>query len=181
MTHQLSVPSGTWKLDPTHSELTFSVKHLMISKVKGVFKDFDVTVVTAENPADSKVEATVQVASVDTKQKDRDQHLLAGDFFLADEHPEVTFTSTTIDANGEDFTIAGDLTLRGVTKPVTLTGEFGGVATDPYGQTKAGATASTVINRQDFGVSFNQVLETGGFALGDDIKVEIDLQVVLQP
>ncbi|HWH25568.1 MAG TPA: YceI family protein [Pseudolysinimonas sp.] len=175
------MPSGTWKLDPTHSELTFSVKHLMISKVKGVFKDFDVTVVTAENPADSKVEATVQVASVDTKQKDRDQHLLAGDFFLADEHPEVTFTSTTIDANGEDFTIAGDLTLRGVTKPVTLTGEFGGVATDPYGQTKAGATASTVINRQDFGVSFNQVLETGGFALGDDIKVEIDLQVVLQP
>lgn len=171
---------GTWKLDPNHSEISFTVKHLKISKVRGTFETFDVTVVTAEDPKDSTIEATIDVASVNTNQKDRDAHLRTSDFFLADEHPTITFTSTGIDTDGNDFTIKGNLTMRGVTLPVTLKGEFGGIVTDDYGQTKAGATASTTINRHDFGVSWNAALEAGGFTLGDDVKITLDLQVVLQ-
>lgn len=171
---------GTWKLDPNHSEVSFTVKHLKISKVRGTFETFDVTVMTAEDPKDSTIEATIDVASVNTNQKDRDAHLRTSDFFLADEHPTITFTSTGIDTDDNDFTIKGNLTMRGVTLPVTLKGEFGGIVTDDYGQTKAGATASTTINRHDFGVSWNAALEAGGFTLGDDVKITLDLQVVLQ-
>lgn len=172
---------GTWRLDPAHSELTFTVKHLMISKVRGHFRSFDVTIVTAEDPAESTIEATVDVASVDTGVEARDAHLRTSDFFLADEHPQMVFRSTGIETDGEDFTITGELSLRGVTKPVTLTGELGGVVTDPYGQTKAGATATTKIDRHDFGVSWNNALEGGGFTLGDEVTVTMELQVVLQP
>jgi polyisoprenoid-binding protein YceI len=172
--------AGTWKLDPAHSELAFSVKHLAISKVRGTFDTFDVTIVTAEDPKDSTIEATIDVASVNTNQKDRDNHLRTSDFFLVEEHPTMTYTSTGITVDGDDFTIEGNLTLRGVTQPVTLKGEFGGIITDGYGQTKAGATVSTKINRQEFGVSWNAALEAGGFTLGDDVTINLDLQVVLQ-
>lgn len=172
---------GTWKLDPTHSEVSFTVKHLMISKVRGTFETFDVTIVTAENPEDSTIEATIDVASVNTKVEARDQHLRTSDFFLADEHPMMTFTSTSFTGEPDDFTVTGDLTLRGVTKSVVLKGEFGGIMTDGYGQTKAGATATTKINRHDFGVSWNNALEAGGVTLGDDVTISLDLQVVLQP
>ena len=172
---------GTWKLDPTHSEVSFTVKHLMISKVRGTFETFDVTIVTAEDPRDSTIEATIDVASVNTKVEARDQHLRTSDFFLVDEHPTMTFVSTAFDGDADDFTVTGDLTLRGVTKPVVLKGEFGGIMTDGYGQTKAGATASTKINRHDFGVSWNNALEAGGMTLGDDVTISLDLQVVLQP
>ena len=173
--------AGTWRLDPTHSEISFSVKHLKISKVRGSFKTFDATIVTAENPADSTVEATVEIASVDTNQKDRDAHLRTSDFFLADEFPTMTFTSKSIEVSGDEFAVTGDLTLRGVTKSEVLKGEFGGIVTDGYGQTKAGANASTVINRHDYGVSWNAVLEAGGLTLGDDVTINFELQVVLQP
>ena len=172
--------AGTWKLDPIHSEISFSVKHLKISKVRGSFKTIDATIVTAANPADSTAEATIEVASVDTNQKDRDAHLRTSDFFLADQFPNITFTSTSIETSGDEFTITGDLTLRGVTKSEVLKGEFGGIVTDGYGQTKAGATASTVINRHDYGVSWNAALEAGGLTLGDDVSINFDLQVVLQ-
>ncbi|WP_211282189.1 YceI family protein [Diaminobutyricimonas aerilata] len=171
---------GTWRLDPTHSEITFSVRHLAISKVRGTFESFDATIVTAENPADSTIEATIDVGSINTKQKDRDAHLRTSDFFLVDEHPTATFRSTSISGTPDDFQVTGDLTLRGVTKSVVLTGEFGGIVTDGYGQTKAGATARTKINRHDFGVSWNAALEAGGFTLGDDVTIDFDLQVVLQ-
>ena len=173
--------AGTWKLDPTHSEVSFTVKHLMISKVRGTFETFDVTIVTAEDPKDSTVVATIDVASVNTGVEARDQHLRTSDFFLADEHPEMTFTSTSVDGGPDDFSITGDLSLRGVTKTVVLKGEFGGIITDGYGQTKAGATATTKINRHDFGVSWNNALEAGGVTLGDDVTINLDLQVVLQP
>lgn len=172
---------GTWKLDPTHSEVSFTVRHLAISKVRGTFERFDATIVTAENPADSTIEATIDVASVNTNQKDRDAHLRTSDFFLVDEHPTMTFRATGLPPlDGEDFTVTGELTLRGVTKPVTLKGEFGGVVTDGYGQTKAGASATTKINRHDFGVSWNAALEAGGFTLGDEVTINLELQVVLQ-
>ncbi|HAM26550.1 MAG TPA: polyisoprenoid-binding protein [Microbacteriaceae bacterium] len=172
--------AGTWKLDASHSELSFSVKHLAISKVRGFFETFDVTVVTGEDPTTTTIEAVIDIASINTGQKDRDAHLRTSDFFLVEEHPSATFTSSNIAIDGDDFTIDGSLTLRGLTKPVTLKGEFGGIVTDGYGQTKAGATASTKINRQDFGVSWNAALEAGGLTLGDEITLNIELQLVLQ-
>ncbi len=172
--------AGTWKLDLAHSDISFSVRHLAISKVRGTFEKFDVTIVTAEDPAESTIEATVDVASVNTNQSDRDNHLRTSDFFLVDEYPTMTFRSTKITYSGDDFTVEGDLTLRGVTKPVVLEGELGGVVTDGYGQTKAGATASTKINRHDFGVSWNAALEAGGFTLGDEVSISLEIQVVLQ-
>lgn len=172
---------GTWKLDPTHSELSFTVKHLMISKVRGIFEKFDVTIVTAEDPHDSTIEATIDVASVNTNVEARDNHLRTSDFFLVDEHPTMTFKSTSFEGDPDDFTVTGDLTMRGVTKSVVLKGEFGGIVTDGYGQTRAGATATTKINRHDFGVSWNNALEAGGMTLGDDVTITMDLQVILQP
>ncbi len=152
----------------------------MISKVRGTFDSFDVTVVTAENPKDSTIEAVIDVASVNTGQADRDNHLRTSDFFLVEKYPKATFTSTSFTIDGDRFTVHGDLTLRGVTRPVVLTGELGGVIVDGYGLTRAGATASTTINRHDFGVSWNAALEAGGMTLGDDITIDFDLQVVLQ-
>ena len=171
---------GTWKLDPAHSELSFWVRHLKITKVRGVFENFDVTVTTPEDPSRISIDASIDVSSVNTGQEQRDNHLRSSDFFLVEQHPHMTFRSTDIQVDGDAFTIDGELTLRGVTKTVTLTGEFGGVITDDYGRTKAGASASTTINRQDFGVSWNAALEAGGFTLGDDVTITIDLQVDLQ-
>ena len=173
---------GTWTLDPTHSEVTFQVRHLAISKVRGKFEKFEVTIVTAEDPKDSTIEASIDVSSVNTGQDARDHHLRSSDFFLVEEHPHILFkaTGSDLELDGQDFTLKGDLTLRGVTLPVTLKGELGGVIDDPYGNLRAGATASTKINRQDFGVSWNAALEAGGFTLGDDVTISIELQVVLQ-
>ncbi|MBK4346087.1 YceI family protein [Lacisediminihabitans changchengi] len=172
--------AGTWNLDPTHSEVTFSVKHLAISKVRGSFKEFTATLVTAEDPTASTATASIQVASVDTNQKDRDNHLRTSDFFLVEEYPTMDFVSTGIKADGSDFTLYGNLTLRGVTKEITLKGEFGGITTDGYGQTKLGVAATTKINRKDFGVNWNAALEGGGFTLGDDVTINVELQFVLQ-
>ncbi len=171
---------GTWTLDPAHSEVSFTVKHMKISKVRGKFEKFETTIVTAENPEDSTIEAIIDVASVNTGQEARDNHLRTSDFFLVEEHPQLIFRSTSIEVDGDDFTIEGNLTLRGVTQPVTLKGEFGGIVTDDYGQVRAGATASTKINRHDFGVSWNAALEAGGFTLGDDVTINLNLEVVLQ-
>jgi polyisoprenoid-binding protein YceI len=170
--------AGTWKLDPTHSEVTFSVRHLAISKVRGSFETFDATLETGETLADAKVTATVDVASVNTNQKDRDAHLATSDFFLASEHPQMTFVSTSVEESGDDVLVHGDLTLRGVTKPVTLTSEFGGIVVDGYGQTKAGFTATTKIDRTEFGVNWNAALEAGGFTLGNEVTINIEIQFV---
>ena len=172
--------AGTWKLDPTHSHVTFSVRHLAISKVRGSFESFDVTVVTAEDPTKSTIEASIDMASVNTNQVDRDNHLKTGDFFLIEDYPTMNFVSTSITADGDDLTVEGDLTLRGVTKPVVLKGEFGGIIVDGYGQTKAAASLSTKINRTEFGVNWNAALEAGGFTLGDTVSIELEIQVVLQ-
>jgi polyisoprenoid-binding protein YceI len=173
--------AGVWKSDAVHSEITFSVRHLAISKVRGTFERFDVTVVATDDPRETTVEATIDVASVNTKQKDRDNHLRTSDFFAIDQYPTWTFRSTEIVNDGDDFTLRGDLTMRGVTRPVTLTGEFGGLVTDGYGQTKAGFSATTKVNRKDFGINWNMALEGGGLTLGDDVTINLDLQLVLQP
>ena len=174
--------AGTWTLDPTHSTIAFTVKHLAISKVRGSFEKFELTIVTAPEDSDgiTSIDAVIDVASVNTNQAQRDGHLRTSDFFQVDEFPTATFHSTGGTWDGDDFTIVGDLTLRGVTKQIELKGELGGVTTDSQGNTKAGASASTTINRHDFGVSWNAALEAGGLTLGDDVKIDIDIQVALQ-
>lgn len=173
--------AGTWVLDPTHADVTFSVRHLAISKVRGSFEKFDVTVVTTEDPTETSITASIDVASVTTNQADRDAHLHTSDFFAIDKYPTMDFVSTAVRQDGDDLVIDGNLTLRGVTKPVTLKGEFGGIITDGYGQVKAGASVSTKIDRTAFGVNWNAALEAGGFTLGNDVTINLDIQVVLQP
>jgi len=172
--------AGTWKIDPSHSEVGFTVRHLAISKVRGAFEHFDATVHAAENPLESSVEVTVDVKSINTNNADRDKHLRGNDFFAPDEFPTMTFLSTGVRVEGDAMLVDGELTLRGVTKPITLTGKFGGIAKDPWGATKAAANGTVVINRHDFGVSWNTPLEAGGFMLGNEVTITIDAQFSLQ-
>ena len=171
--------AGTWKIDATHSEVGFSIRHLAISKVRGKFEDFDATFVTAENPLESTVTATAEVASVNTNEKNRDSHLRTGDFFEAEQFPQITFRSTGAREVGGDFKVDGELSMRGVTKPVTFDFEFGGFGEDGYGNYKAGFTATTVVKREDFGLTWNAPLEKGGFLLGDDVTITLDVQAAL--
>ncbi|KZX20149.1 YceI family protein [Rathayibacter tanaceti] len=183
MTDTITIPgykAGTWVIDPTHSEVAFSVRHLMISKVKGTFERFTATFTTGENPLDSTVEATAEVASVNTNEPNRDGHLRTGDFFEADQYPEIRFVSTAVRPHGSDFLVDGDLTIKGVTKPVTFEVEFGGFGTDPYGNYKAGLTAKATIDRTDFGLTYNAALETGGVLIGEKVTITLDLQAAHQ-
>ena len=171
--------AGTWTIDPTHSEVGFSIRHIMISKVKGTFDSFDATFVTGENPLDSTVTASASVASINTNEANRDGHLRTGDFFDAETYPTIDFVSTGVREVKGDFLVDGNITIKGVTKPVTFDFDFGGFAVDPYGNYKAGATARTEVTRADFGLEYNAALETGGFLLGDKVSITIELQAVL--
>ncbi|GAA0992162.1 YceI family protein [Subtercola frigoramans] len=183
MTDTYTIPghkAGTWTIDPSHSEVSFSVRHLLISKVKGKFEKFDATFVTGESPLDTKLTATAEVESINTGDANRDGHLRTNDFFNAPEFPTITFVSKSVVPEKDDLAVTGDLTLKGVTKEVTFTVEFGGFGNDLYGNYKLGLTAKTVINRNDFGVSWNAPLEAGGVLVGDDVTITIDLQASLQ-
>ena len=171
---------GTWVLDPAHSEVTFSVRHMMISKVRGSFGIKSATLVAPENPLDATVNATVDVTSIDTNDENRDAHLRSADFFDVENFPSMEFVSTGARVEDGDFFVDGDLTIRGITKPVSFEFEFGGFGQDPYGNYKAGASATTVINREDFGLTWNAALETGGVLVGKDITINLDLQGALQ-
>lgn len=171
--------AGTWTIDPMHSKVSFSIRHMMISKVKGTFDSFNATFVTAPNPLDSTVTASTTVASINTHDANRDAHLRTGDFFEAETHPTIDFVSTGVREVKGDFLVDGDLTIKGVTKSVTFDFEFGGFAVDPYGNYKAGATATTHVEREDFGLMYNTALETGGFLLGDKVTITLDLQAIL--
>jgi polyisoprenoid-binding protein YceI len=171
---------GTWVLDPAHSEVRFTVRHMMISKVRGTFGVKSATIEVPENPLEAKVTASADVASIDTNDAGRDEHLRSGDFFDAEKFPTIDFVSTGVRAHGGDFLVDGDLTIHGVTKPVTFEVEFGGFGTDPWGNYKAGATAKAVINREDFGLTWNAALETGGVLVGKDVTIELDLQGSIQ-
>jgi polyisoprenoid-binding protein YceI len=172
--------AGTWIVDPSHSEVSFSVRHLMISKLRGTFDSFSATIITGDNPVDTKVTASAQVASVNTNDENRDKHLRENDFFDAANHPTLEFASTAVADSGSDFKVTGDLTLRGVTKSVDFHLEFGGFATDPYGNYKMAATVTGVINREDFGLMWNTALETGGVLVGEQVTITIELQAALQ-
>ena len=172
--------TGTWVLDPAHSEVTFSVRHMMISKVRGTFGIKSATLVAPENPLEATVEASVDVTSVDTKDEGRDNHLRSADFFDVENHPTMEFRSTGARVEAGDFLVDGDLTIRGITKPVTFEFDFGGFGVDPWGNYKAGASATTTINREDFGLTWNAALETGGVLVGKDVTITLELQGALQ-
>ncbi|MBS1674000.1 MAG: YceI family protein [Actinobacteria bacterium] len=172
--------SGTWILDPAHSEVTFSVRHMMISKVRGTFGVKSATLVAPENPLEARVEASVDVTSLDTGDAGRNGHLMSADFFDVENYPTMDFVSTGARADKGDLFVDGDLTIHGVTKPVTFELDFGGFGADPYGNYKAGASAKAVINREDFGLTWNAALETGGVLVGKDVTITLDLQGALQ-
>jgi polyisoprenoid-binding protein YceI len=167
---------GKWQIDTTHSSVSFSVRHLMISKVRGTFKDFSGTIVIDEDPLKSTVEARVGLASVDTGDEQRDAHLKTSDFFDIEQYPDMTFTTTGLRADGDDYLLDGELSIVGIAKPVTFELEFEGVSTDPWGNTKAGFSAKTEINRKDWGMNYNAALETGGVLIGEKAKIELDIE-----
>ena len=174
------IPAGTWTIDPSHSEVGFSVRHLMVSKVKGTFETFTGTITIAENPLDSSVTADVDLSSISTRDAQRDGHLRSADFFDVATHPTLTFRSTGVKANGDDFVVTGDLTLKGTTLPVELDLEFNGVHPDPWGGTRAGFSAETEISRKQFGVDFEVPMDGPGVVVGDKIKVYLEVEAVLQ-
>lgn len=171
-----SLTPGTWNVDPSHSGLNFSVKHLMVSKVRGRFGSFTGTLEVASDPLQSSVTATANVDSITTGDQGRDDHLKSADFFDAATFPTIEFKSTKIEADGDDFVLFADLTIRGVTKNVKFKLEFEGVGKDPWGNTKAGFTAETEINRKDWGLEWNAALETGGVLVGEKVKLQLDIQ-----
>jgi polyisoprenoid-binding protein YceI len=171
--------AGTWTIDPVHSEVGFTVRHMMVSKVRGKFNTFGGDIVTTENPFESSVTAEIDLSSIDTGNVDRDNHIRSADFFEVDSHKVMSYRSTGIRVNGDDFVLDGELSLKGVTKPVSLQLELGGFGQDPYGGTRTGFTASGEIKRSDFGVDFNAVLETGGVVVGDKVSLHLEIEAVL--
>jgi polyisoprenoid-binding protein YceI len=177
MTSSLITP-GTYNIDASHSRVGFAVRHLMISKVRGNFGKFDGAIVIAPDLSQSSVNATVEMASVNTGDEGRDGHLRNSDFFDTDVYPTMTFASTGLLVNGTEGVLNGNLTLHGVTKPVSFDVEFEGAATDPWGNKKIAFAAKTEINRKDFGVEWNAVLEAGGVAVSEKVTIELDIQAV---
>jgi polyisoprenoid-binding protein YceI len=170
----------SWNIDPSHSQVEFAVRHMMITTVKGRFAALEGTVRTDESdPAKGEVEVRIAAPSIDTRDAQRDTHLKSADFFDVEKYADITFKSRRVtDANGDHFRLAGDLTMHGVTREVTLDVTSEGRSKDPWGGERAGFSATTRIKRSDFGLTWNQTLETGGFLVGDDIKISIDLELV---
>ena len=171
-----------WSLDLSHSELGFKIKHLMISNVTGKFTKFDIEAETeGDDFSNAKLVANVDVASIDTSNEQRDEHLRNADFFGVEAHPNMRFVSTKVEKVDEDtFSLYGDLTIKDTTKPVKLSIENNGIATDPWGNLKAGFSISGKINRKDWGISYNAALETGGVMLGEELKIQGEVQLVKQ-
>jgi len=165
---------GTWNIDPAHSELSFTARHLMVTKVRGKFTDFTASVEVGSPLEESKVSATVQLTSVETGAPDRDTHLRSGDFFDVENSPEMTFVSTRVTEDAFE----GDLTIKGVTKPVVFDVDFAGEAKDPWGNTKAGFEATTEINRKDWGLNWNAALEGGGVLVSEKVRINLDVQLL---
>lgn len=179
MSTATATKTTTYNIDKAHSEVTFQVRHLL-TKVRGRFSDFDGTIeYDEEHPENSKVNVRIQAASIDTSEKDRDTHLRSGDFFDVQTHPTLTFTSRRITRKGTlGFDLTGDLTIHGVTRPVTFDVNFLGKAKDPWGNERIAFEAETTINRKDYGLNWNAALETGGFLVGDEVKISLSVQAV---
>ncbi len=171
--------AGTWNIDPSHSEVSFTVRHLMVSKVRGTFRTFSGTITVDDDLQASSVAAEILMDSIDTRDATRDNHLRTKDFFEIEKYPTMTYRSTGIRADGGDYVVEGELTLHGVTKPVALSLEIGGVGPDPWGGVRAGFSAKTTINRNDFGVDIKMPLDGGGVVVGDKIGIQLEIEAVL--
>jgi polyisoprenoid-binding protein YceI len=174
--------AGTWAIDPVHSEVSFVVRHMMVSKVRGRFDKFEGTIVTAEDPLASTVTASVDLDSINTGQEQRDAHIRSADFFEVEKYPEMTFVSTAIKAAEEGFILEGDLTLKGITKTVAFNLEVNGIGPDAYGGTRIGFSAETQIGRSQFGVNFNGPIPgvPGGVAVSENVTITLEIEGVLQ-
>ncbi|MCB2174206.1 MAG: YceI family protein [Actinomycetales bacterium] len=171
-------PAGTWQIETSHSQATFSVRHAGISKVRGSIGIVEGTITLAEDVTGSTVTATLDPATIDTRDAKRDGHLRSADFFDAEQFPAWTFASTSIEEGGSGLLVHGDLTIHGVTKPVTLDVELNGAATDPFGMSRVGFSATTTINRKDFGLTWNAALETGGVLVSDKVEIALEIEGV---
>ena len=171
--------AGTWTIDPVHSEVGFSVRHMMVSKVRGKFTKFSGEIVTAEGVPASSVTAEIDLSSIETGAEQRDAHLRSPDFFDTDNHPLMTYRSTGIREDGDRYLVDGVLTLKGVSRNVPLKLELNGFGPDPYGGTRAGFTGTAEINRQDFGVNWNVALEGGGVVVSDKVAIHLEIEAVL--
>jgi polyisoprenoid-binding protein YceI len=178
----LVIPAaGTYLLDAAHKRVGFVVRHLMVSKVRGEFAEATATITVTDNPLESSVTATIQTVSVNTGQRDRDNHLRTGDFFEAEKYPTIEFRSTGVKSHeGNEFVLVGDLTIKDVTKPVELQVEFEGVGRSPYGFDLFGFSASTEVDREDWGLTYNMALESGGVMIGKKVKIEIEGEAIRQ-
>jgi polyisoprenoid-binding protein YceI len=172
--------AGTWTIDPIHSEVGFAVRHMMVSKVRGKFKTFSGELVTGENPLDSSVTAEIDLASIETGAEQRDDHIRSADFFEVETYPTMTYRSTGVRADGDDYVVDGELTLKGVTKQVPLKLELNGFGPDPYGGTRAGFTATAEINRREFNVNFSAPMQNGGAVVADKITIQLEIEAVLK-
>ncbi|HEX5365389.1 MAG TPA: YceI family protein [Acidimicrobiales bacterium] len=171
--------AGHWTLDPGHSHIGFSVRHMMVSKVRGSFTTFSGSITTAEDPLASSATLTVDLGSVDTGNDDRDAHLRSGDFFDAQSHPAMTYRTTSLRWEGGDVEVTGDLTIKDVTRPVTLVAEYNGIGADPWGGTRLGLSAHGEIGRSDFGITFNMPLDGGGVMVGERVQLLLEVEAVL--
>lgn len=168
--------AGTWTIDPTHTRIGFVARHAVVTKVRGSFNEFEGAAVVGDSLADTSVSLTIQVDSIDTRNEQRDGHLKSNDFLAIEEFPTITFTSTSVAQTGAStLDLTGDLTVRGITKPVTIPFEFGGAVVDPYGNVRAGFEGSVTINRKDYGVTWNAALEAGGVLVSEKIVLEFEI------
>jgi polyisoprenoid-binding protein YceI len=172
--------AGTWDIDTSHSDVSFTVRHMMVSKVRGRFGTFSGEIVTGENLTDSSVTATIDATSIDTNNEQRDGHIRSADFFDVENHPQWTFRSVALRVDGGDLALDGELTIKGVTKPVTLALEVNGFGPDAWGGTRAGFSASTTIDRNDFGVDIKMPLDGGGVVVGDKVQIHLEIEGVLR-
>jgi polyisoprenoid-binding protein YceI len=180
---ETSIPgyvAGTWDIDPVHSDVSFTVRHMMVSKVRGRFGSFSGEIVTGPRFTDSTVTTTIEVNSVDTNNEQRDGHLRTGDFFEVEKHPTWEFRSTAVRADGDDWALDGELTIKGTTRPVTFALEVNGFGPDAYGGTRAGFSAATTISRSDFGVDIAMPLDGGGVVVSDKVQVNLEIEGVLR-
>jgi polyisoprenoid-binding protein YceI len=182
MTTATQTSIGTWTVDPTHSIVEFAVKHLVITTVKGRFRDLEATLrIDESHPENSSVSASIDVASIDTNTPDRDAHLRSDDFFNAEKYPKITFRSTSVErVDDTHYKVHGDLTIRDVTRQVVLDTEFEGEIQDPWGGRRAAFTATTQISRREFNVKWNELIETGGAVVGDNVKITLNIEAVHQ-
>ena len=179
-TDHITTATGTYVIDPSHSRIGFVARHAMVTKVRGSFNEFEGSGhFDPANPADSHLRLTIQAASIDTRNADRDGHLRSNDFFDMANHPEITFVSTSIEQTADNtFDVTGDLTIKGTTKPVTVDFEYTGAAKDPFGNQRLGFEGKTVVNRKDFGVSWNAALETGGVLVSEKVTLEFEVSAI---